>query len=359
MAQSGFTPIQVYRSTTPGAVPLAANLAPGELALNTADERLFFENASGTVVSISRIVSLTTQVTGTLPVANGGTGVTVSTGSGSNVLSTSPVLVTPTLGAATATSLTTGVGSAGAPTFTFAGRTTTGIYSPAADSIAFSEGGIECMRIAAGGNVGIRTTSPGTALDVAAVAVSGNAIRVRANATSTVGVLQFTNSTGVTQTGLLSVTDAGTATLEAFGASSAIAFRTNAAERFRINNLGGITSSNAADAVGYKGLPQIDAAISYTLVLTDMGKMIYLNGTTAGQSVTIPPNSGGGSVAFPAGTQLRVLNDSTQSWTIQTTDTLIWSPTGGTGTRTLAAGGSATLEKVAATRWWISGVGLT
>jgi hypothetical protein len=43
-------------------------------------------------------VSLTTQVTGTLPVANGGTGVTASTGTGNNVLSNSPTLVTPNLG---------------------------------------------------------------------------------------------------------------------------------------------------------------------------------------------------------------------------------------------------------------------
>ncbi len=41
---------------------------------------------------------LTTGVTGTLPVANGGTGVTSSTGSGNNVLATSPTLVTPALG---------------------------------------------------------------------------------------------------------------------------------------------------------------------------------------------------------------------------------------------------------------------
>jgi competence protein ComGC len=41
---------------------------------------------------------LTTGVTGTLPVANGGTGVTTSTGSGNTVLSTSPTLVTPVLG---------------------------------------------------------------------------------------------------------------------------------------------------------------------------------------------------------------------------------------------------------------------
>jgi hypothetical protein len=44
-------------------------------------------------------------VTGTLPVANGGTGVTTSTGSGATVLSTSPTLVTPVLGVATATSI--------------------------------------------------------------------------------------------------------------------------------------------------------------------------------------------------------------------------------------------------------------
>jgi hypothetical protein len=43
-------------------------------------------------------IGLTTHVSGILPVANGGTGVTVSTGSGNNVLSTSPTLVTPVLG---------------------------------------------------------------------------------------------------------------------------------------------------------------------------------------------------------------------------------------------------------------------
>lgn len=51
---------------------------------------------SGTTPSWSA-VSLTADVTGTLPVANGGTGVTSSTGSGNNVLSTSPTLATPTV----------------------------------------------------------------------------------------------------------------------------------------------------------------------------------------------------------------------------------------------------------------------
>lgn len=43
-------------------------------------------------------IGLTTHVSGTLPVANGGTGVTTSTGSGNSVRSTSPTLVTPVLG---------------------------------------------------------------------------------------------------------------------------------------------------------------------------------------------------------------------------------------------------------------------
>lgn len=51
MAQAGFTPLQLYYSTTAAALPLSANLIPGELALNTADGKLFFKNSSG-VVSI-------------------------------------------------------------------------------------------------------------------------------------------------------------------------------------------------------------------------------------------------------------------------------------------------------------------
>ena len=53
---------------------------------------------------------LSTGVTGTLPVANGGTGTTSSTGTGSVVLSTSPTLVTPVLGTPTSGTLTNATG---------------------------------------------------------------------------------------------------------------------------------------------------------------------------------------------------------------------------------------------------------
>jgi hypothetical protein len=59
----------------------------------------------GTGTTSTTFTNLTTNVTGTLPVANGGTGVTSSTGTTAVVLSTSPTLVTPVLGVATATSV--------------------------------------------------------------------------------------------------------------------------------------------------------------------------------------------------------------------------------------------------------------
>jgi|694.fasta_scaffold09733_8 hypothetical protein len=51
-------------------------------------------------------------------------------------------------------------GSAAAPTITATGDTNTGIFFPAADTIAFAEGGAEAMRIDSAGFVGVGTTTP-------------------------------------------------------------------------------------------------------------------------------------------------------------------------------------------------------
>jgi len=76
MAQAGFTPIQLYHSATPAAAPTAGNLIAGELAINTADGILYYEDSAGVVKPIAQNVT---------PAANGGTGLT-SPGTSGNVL---------------------------------------------------------------------------------------------------------------------------------------------------------------------------------------------------------------------------------------------------------------------------------
>ena len=55
MAETGFTPIQLYRTATASAAPSAANLNAGELAINTNDGKLFYKNSAGAVAVIAVI----------------------------------------------------------------------------------------------------------------------------------------------------------------------------------------------------------------------------------------------------------------------------------------------------------------
>ena len=49
MAQTGYTPISLYYSTTAAAVPLNTNLVNGELAINITDGKLFYKDNAGVV----------------------------------------------------------------------------------------------------------------------------------------------------------------------------------------------------------------------------------------------------------------------------------------------------------------------
>jgi len=120
MAQSGYTPIQLYNSATASAVPLAANLISGELAINTLDEKLYFKNSSGTVKVIASTAgnslaigttAITGGTSGNILYNNAGVlGNLANTGSGNNVLATSPTLVTPVLGTPSSGTLTSCTG---------------------------------------------------------------------------------------------------------------------------------------------------------------------------------------------------------------------------------------------------------
>jgi len=89
----------LYASTTT-ALSKLADVATGNSLIS---------GGVGTAPSWGKI-GLTTHISGTLAVANGGTGVTSSTGSGNVVLSTSPTLVTPVLGTPTSVTLTNATG---------------------------------------------------------------------------------------------------------------------------------------------------------------------------------------------------------------------------------------------------------
>ena len=53
MAQTGYTPISIYYSATTTNVPTAGNLVAGELAINTADGKLFYKDSAGVVQVIA------------------------------------------------------------------------------------------------------------------------------------------------------------------------------------------------------------------------------------------------------------------------------------------------------------------
>lgn len=64
MAQTGYTPIQLYNSSTPSAAPTAGNLAAGELAINTADGKLFYKDSGGVVQVIATTAGASGDVVG-------------------------------------------------------------------------------------------------------------------------------------------------------------------------------------------------------------------------------------------------------------------------------------------------------
>jgi len=152
-------------------------------------------------------------------------------------------------------------GTVSAPSITTDGDTNTGIFFPAADTIAFAEGGAEAMRIDSSGNVGIGTNAPTSRLSFGA-----NVGRYFA---------LYEGAAGADFYGI------GTET-------SAMVFKTGAAERMRIDAGGNLLfARTSAYAAGQGASPtlQVDTNGNGGIVLTNgsNGLLIYrdnVNGIT-------------------------------------------------------------------------------
>jgi hypothetical protein len=105
-APNGTAGVPTFRTLVAADIPTLNQNTTGSAATLTTARTIQTNLASTSSASFNGSANITPGVTGTLPVANGGTGVTTSTGSGSNVLNTSPSLTTPNIGAASGTSLT-------------------------------------------------------------------------------------------------------------------------------------------------------------------------------------------------------------------------------------------------------------
>jgi hypothetical protein len=164
------------------------------------------------------------------------------------------------------------LGSAAAPAITFAGDTNTGIFSPAADTIAFSEGGVESMRIDASGNLVVGTTS--------SLSSAANRIDITVNGTSSSMVSW---GTGGTRRGY-ALHDATDFTI-ASETAGAVRFLNNGTERARIDSSGNLLVGQTSNAGGYR------LAVSATWPQTPAG---IICSRAAGQTAIDFVNSGTG-----------------------------------------------------------------
>lgn len=119
---------------------------------------------------------------------------------------------------------------------------------------------------------------------------------------------------------------------------------------------GNVTGNTAGYTIGYRDIPQVTFSANATAALTDAGKHYY--STTAGNlSITLPDNS---SVAFPTGATLTIVVNAAGNVLVGqgTGVTLYQAGASATGNRVVGAYGLASVMKVAANTWVISGTGV-
>lgn len=168
-----------------GGTGVTASTGSGSVVLSTSPTLVtpvLGTPSSGTLTSCTGL-PLTSGVTGTLPVANGGTGVTASTGSGNLVLATSPTLVTPILGTPSSGTLTS---CTGLP-----------LTSGVTGTLPVANGGTGVTTSTGSGSV-VFSTSPALTTPILGTPTSGNLSNCTADGTNAVGFLGLPQSSNTT-----------------------------------------------------------------------------------------------------------------------------------------------------------------
>jgi hypothetical protein len=308
MAQTGFTPIQLYRSTTASAVPSASNLTPGELAINIndADMALYAENASGVVkkimnnpagltyptadgtagqlmatdgagnVTFTSTVSVTTVDTTNIEVTNikakDGTSAGSIADSTGVVTLASSVLTTTDINGGTIDGTTIGGASAGAGTFTTATATTGNITTVNATTVDSTN--LEVTNIKAKDGTASATIADSTGvMTIASSVLTTTDINGGTVDGAVIGGSSAAAITGttITATGDVSIEDkivhtGDTNTAIRFPAADTVTVETSGTERLRITSTGlvGIGTTNPGQALSVNGSIDILAATTET-----------------------------------------------------------------------------------------------
>ncbi|CAB4129445.1 hypothetical protein UFOVP116_10 [uncultured Caudovirales phage] len=117
------------------------------------------------------------------------------------------------------------------------------------------------------------------------------------------------------------------------------------------------------NAIGYREIPQVIKAASYTVTSAEAGKhILHPSSDATGRTYTIPSNATMPSPfpAFLIGAAITIVNQNGAGpITITSPDTIFYAGIGATGNRTLSANGICTLLKITDSSWIISGVGLS
>ena len=172
-------------------------------------------------------------------------------------------------------------GSAAAPALTRFGDDNTGIFFPAADTIAFAEGGAEAMRINSFGQVGIGTSSPSQALDVRSAGTANISLETTSGPAGIRVVSLASGTAGVTLT-----SSAGTQSiLGGLGSVNNMVFNVNSTERMRIDSSGnllvGLTSATGVALLQVSGPIRTTGYTVATLPAGTVGMRTYVTDALA------------------------------------------------------------------------------